>query len=621
MGFRRNRAGLVIVASLLSFLFHRLYVSKTHISQHSSPDDEEQYRGAVKHAQDILGPPAVFTGSSPWSRTSESPLPQVLTAAGQLYPIVATQSLPALAETQLPKIQCDFPTVGGNGVGKQEARLSAVKEAFQHSWQGYKDFAWLDDELAPVTAGHRQTFGRWAATLVDSLDTLWLMGMTDDFEEAVKAIEDIDFRTTEHLPINVFETTIRYLGGLLGAYDVSNARYPTLLTKAIEAADMLYGAFDTPNRMPITRWSKISVEVASGETMIAELGSLSLEFTRLSQLTGDMRYYDAISRITDCISSQQMNTKLPGLLPQIVNARECDFSQNPSFTLGAISDSAYEYMVKEHQLLKGSTTQYATLWNKAVGPMKEHILFRPRTSQNLDILMAGTMKSFKTSKFLEPQVQHLSCFAGGMFALASKLFDTPEDLETGVRLTEGCIWAYNATQTGIMPELFHVVPCGPKEAACTWDESLWSHDLLAKNSYDESPADKQRPMKERMALKEERLHIPKGMTAMASREYRLRPEAIESVFVLYRITRNEYYREIGWKMFEAITKYTRTEFGFSSIEDVTVTSVRKLDKMESFWTAETLKYFWLLFEDENVMSLDEWVLSTEAHGFKLDWKG
>ena len=52
-----------------------------------------------------------------------------------------------------------------------------------------------------------------------------------------------------------------------------------------------------------------------------------------------------------------------------------------------------------------------------------------------------------------------------------------------------------------------------------------------------------------------------------------------------------------------------------------MTNVRNLDKMESFWTAETLKYFFLLFEDESVMNLDEWVLNTEAHGFKLDWKG
>ena len=553
MGFRRSRTGFIVVATFLGFLLY--YLSWTDNNSPLTASDDEHYRGAVKQAQDIVGPPAVFTGTPTWSRPGKSSL--ATTAPGQSYPISSTRSLPVPAQTQLPRIQHDFKARGDSGAGKQESRLFAVKEAFKHSWQGYRDLAWLRDELAPVTGTYRQTFGGWGATLIDSLDTLWLMGMKEHFEEAVEAIGQIDFSTTEFLPINVFETTIRCLGGLLGAYDICNTQYPALLTKAIEVADMLYGAFDTPNRMPITRWNKIGVEVAGGDTMIAELASLSLEFTRLSQLTGDMRYYDAISRITDCISSQQMNTKVPGLLPQIVNARECDFSQNPTFTLGAISDSAYEYMVKQHQLLQGSTTQYAALWNNSVGPIKEHILFRPRTPQSLDVLMAGSVKASKSSKLLSPQVQHLSCFAGGMFALGSKLFDSPAGLDTAIKLTEGCIWAYNATQTGIMPELFHVVACDVTEPDCSWNESLWSMDLLSRNSYDESPSDKQRPMDERMTLKEKRLHIPKGMTAMASREYKLRPEAIESVFILYRITGNGYYREMGWKMFEAITKYTK----------------------------------------------------------------
>jgi mannosyl-oligosaccharide alpha-1,2-mannosidase len=50
----------------------------------------------------------------------------------------------------------------------------------------------------------------------------------------------------------LFETTIRYLGGLLGAYDVSGGKYKVLLEKAEELGEVLMGAFDTPNRMPLT---------------------------------------------------------------------------------------------------------------------------------------------------------------------------------------------------------------------------------------------------------------------------------------------------------------------------------------------------------------------------------
>jgi len=109
---------------------------------------------------------------------------------------------------------------------------------------------------------------------------------------------------------------------------------------------MLYDAFDTPNRMPITRWEKTGVEVASGNTLVAELGSLSLEFTRLSQLTGEPKFFDAIQRITNGFDKQQNITRLPGMWPVNVNARELEFREDTGFTLGGMSDSVYEYLAK-----------------------------------------------------------------------------------------------------------------------------------------------------------------------------------------------------------------------------------------------------------------------------------
>lgn len=85
---------------------------------------------------------------------------------------------------------------------------------------------------------------------------------------------------------------------------------------------------------------------------------------------------------------------------------------------------------------------------------------------------------------------------------------------------------------------------------------------------------------------------------------------------MYRITGSAHWREVGWRMFLAVDKYTSTEFGNSAISDVTQKSPELNDEMESFWLAETLKYFYLLFSDENLISLDDWVLNTEAHPFK-----
>jgi hypothetical protein len=154
------------------------------------------------------------------------------------YPVSSFIPLPTGSVVHVPKIQYDFESENAAARAARETRLGIVKEALVHSWQGYRKHAWLYDEVAPVSGGHRNTFGGWAATLVDGLDILWITGMHEEFAEAVAAAAKINFNTTEHLPLNVFETTIRYLGGFLGAYDVSDGKYPVLLQKAREVGEV-----------------------------------------------------------------------------------------------------------------------------------------------------------------------------------------------------------------------------------------------------------------------------------------------------------------------------------------------------------------------------------------------
>lgn len=89
---------------------------------------------------------------------------------------------------------------------------------------------------------------------------------------------------------------------------------------------------------------------------------------------------------------------------------------------------------------------------------------------------------------------------------------------------------------------------------------------------------------------------------------------------MYRITGDRSWQEKGWRMFEAVVRATRTDIAHTAIRDVTTTEpgneADMEDSMESFWLAETLKYFYLLFETPDVVSLDEWVLNTEAHPFR-----
>jgi mannosyl-oligosaccharide alpha-1,2-mannosidase len=136
------------------------------------------------------------------------------------HPISHLIPLPTGSPKKIPKVQASQPKEDAAQKKERLERREAVKESFIHSWEGYKDHAWLHDEVAPLSERWKDTFGGWAATLVDSLDTLWIMGLIADFEMAVTAVGDIDFGTTKEKEINVFETTIRYLGGLLAAYDI-----------------------------------------------------------------------------------------------------------------------------------------------------------------------------------------------------------------------------------------------------------------------------------------------------------------------------------------------------------------------------------------------------------------
>jgi Glycosyl hydrolase family 47 len=176
--------------------------------------------------------------------------------AEEHFPVVDLHQLPLGTPKTIPKIQHEPRPESADALALRGKRLGAVKAAFKHAWKGYKDKAWGADELTPISGTSRTAFSGWAATLVDSLDSLWIMGLDEEFREAVKFVGTIDFSKPKGEMVNVFETTIRYLGGLLGAYELSGGRgeYKVLLEKAVELGDFLMGAFDTENRMPMCRW-------------------------------------------------------------------------------------------------------------------------------------------------------------------------------------------------------------------------------------------------------------------------------------------------------------------------------------------------------------------------------
>mgnify|MGYP002045110062 CR=1 FL=1 len=98
----------------------------------------------------------------------------------------------------------------------------------------------------------------------------------------------------------------------------------------------------------------------------------------------------------------------------------------------------------------------------------------------------------------------------------------------------------------------------------------------------------------------------------------LRPETVESLFYMWRFTKDPKYREWGWKAFLGFEKYTKVATGgYSGIKNVNSENSPKDDTMQTFWLAETLKYFYLIFADADVVHLDEWVFNTAAHPLRL----
>jgi mannosyl-oligosaccharide alpha-1,2-mannosidase len=350
----------------------------------------------------------------------------------------------------------------------------------------------------------------------------------------------------------------------------------------------------------------------------------------LSQLTKDPKYYDAVQRITNLLEKHENKTKIPGLFPVLVSPLREEFDTDKTFTFGGMADSLYEYFSKQHMLLGGLVDQYRGLHERAIDVAKEHIFFRPLNPQNQEILLSGTARITAAGGIKTlPDGQHLACFTGGMVGIGAKIFNRTDDLDVARKLVDGCIWAYDSMPTGIMPETFTAVPCTGAED-CTWRVDKWN-DAVKSAGFGEYA----RQLDAADIIKEEGL--APGFARINDRRFLLRyvyallslslslslflvpseltrnrsPEAIESVFILYRITGDTKLQDAAWRMFSAINNATMAQYAHSAIADVTVAAgqeTQKLDQCESFWLAETLKYFYLIFSEPGLVSLDEFVL-------------
>lgn len=241
----------------------------------------------------------------------------------------------------------------------------AVTAAFQHAWAGYRRHAWGHDELLPVSGGARDWYdASLLMTPVDAFDTMVLMGLDEEAAEARRLILD-SLSFDRDVSVQVFEITIRHLGGLLSAFQLDGDS--GFLRLAVDLADRLLPAFQTPTGMP---YRFVHLQTGALEDPInnpAEIGTLILEFGTLSKLTGDARYYDAAKRGMTAVYARRSDL---GLVGETIDVRTGAWENTASHVSGRI-DSWYEYLLKAWRLF--GDEDFRRMWEESIAAVNRHL--------------------------------------------------------------------------------------------------------------------------------------------------------------------------------------------------------------------------------------------------------
>lgn len=557
---RFQRSVFVIFAVLITFGFAYGFGAKLTTEYSSYRSDN----GNLEHPNQVAVPPEVQLGDiNAQGGNAIADFDQVDDAKQRLVDAEAAQrnGIPAgdaaepqggnLAKPNYPKFR-----------GPQNARQRAVVDAFKHAWKGYKKYAWGHDQLKPVSRSFSEWFGV-GLTIVDSLDTMIIMGLDDEFEEARAWVaEKLNFE--RNVFVNLFETTIRVLGGLLSAYHLSGDKI--FAERAADLGERLIAGFGTASAVPFSDVNLMSRMARQppwgGDSSLSEVATIQLEFRDLSRVMNNASYED-ISFRTSLHIHEISCERHDGLCEMFINPNTGMFREGSTITLGARADSYYEYLLKQW-LQTGKTINWLRDdYNKSVTAMEKHLIKKsePNKLTFIGELLQGTSYS--------PKMDHLACFVSGTLALGAMNGLPKAHLELGKELAKGCQRMYQ-TATGLWPEIvyFNTIPGQGDDINI---KELDAHCLL-------------------------------------------RPEALEGWFYLYRATGDKIYQNWAWKAFEALEKYAKVENGYSSVNNVKRTPVVHRDLMESFFTAETLKYMYLLFaDDQSEIPLDKFVFNSEGH--------
>ncbi|KAG8908765.1 mannosyl-oligosaccharide alpha-1,2-mannosidase [Tulasnella sp. 403] len=499
------------------------------------------------------------------------------------------------------------------------SKRNRIVSAFKDAWSAYERDAFGCDEYHPVSqrGSNLTDAGGVGYMIVDAIDTMMLMGLDEEYAKARNYIEyDLSFDKDGNY--STFETTIRVLGGLLSAYDLSPkmspsaAHDPVFLVRAVELAERLMPAFKSPTGIPYSsvnfaKGEGIPDRDANGWASTAEVATLQLEFRYLSHVTDDPVYWKAAEKVMKVLKSA-LRSPLAPVFIKLVYASPIwavmnlpNSSESPKtgqfvasdIRLGSRGDSFYEYLLKQYLQTDRSELVYRSLYDDAMAAVHEHL--RRETPQNKLVYVAELQPDLRSVTRdsrpeeigwrLEPKQDHLVCFLGGSLMLGATDGGTnldqtkfteaeKRDWKFGEDLIKTCMETHK-TSTGLAPEI---------AMFRTGNEPEWVAQHAPGDWYIKGLRDAKPPLDVR---------------------YILRPETIESLFIAYRLTGDLKYREWGWQIFEAIEKHCKVPTGgYSGVTNVDAVPVEWEDRMETFMLSETLKYLFLLFSGGDVLPLN-----------------
>lgn len=252
----------------------------------------------------------------------------------------------------------------GNRVSDNKT-ADLIREEVSTTWRSYMTYAKGYDMLLPLSKSGKNWYGNsLLMTPVDAFDTMKMLGLDEDADEAKKLIlKNLSF--DHDMTVQVFEVTIRILGGLISAYQIDGD--PGFLDLARDLADRLMPAFNSPTGLPYWGVNLRTGAVQGTVTNPAEAGTLMLEFGMMSRLTNNAAYYDKAKNAVQAVYSRLPETGLPGSAIDVESGEWTDSTSH----IGGRIDSYFEYLLKAWLLF--DDPDFKNMWEQSLTSINRYL--------------------------------------------------------------------------------------------------------------------------------------------------------------------------------------------------------------------------------------------------------